>query len=224
MSNPLRRAVLFDLDGTLVDTIELLLNSVRHAFAGRPGRGPTTAEWMAGIGTPLATQLEPWASDESDLRTLVESYRSYQRANHDQLTRCYENVLPTIQRLDELGYPMAVVTSKANDIALRSVVHVGLDRYLRVIVGVESTARHKPDPEPVRYAVERLGARLADAVFVGDSPHDVVAGNAAGVTTVGALWGPFSRATLEAVKPRYLLDRIGGLPALLESLPVPAAA
>src|SRR5581483_2738759 len=115
-----RRAILFDLDGTLVDTIELLLRSVRHAFEGRAGPKPTTAEWIAGIGTPLASQLRPWAADEHDLATLVEAYRSFQRANHDRLTRCYAGVVPTIRRLDELGYPMAVVTSKANDIAHRT--------------------------------------------------------------------------------------------------------
>ena len=224
MSDTPHRAILFDLDGTLVDTIALLLESVRHAFEGRPDGAPTTADWIAGIGTPLADQLRPYSADEADLQSLTERYRRYQRANHDRLTYCYPDVVATVRQLHERGYPMAVVTSKANDIALRTVTYVGLAQYFPVIVGVESTSRHKPDPEPVQFALESLGARPSDAVFVGDSPHDVRSGNATGVTTIGALWGPFSRAQLEAAHPSRLLERIGGLPALLDSLPVPAAA
>lgn len=224
MSDSPRRAVLFDLDGTLVDTIDLLLESVRHAFEGRTGAAPTTADWIAGIGTPLAAQLRPYATDEADLQSLTDRYRRYQRANHDRLTSCYAGVVDTVRQLHERGHPLAVVTSKSDDIALRTVTHVGLLRYFPVIVGLESTTRHKPDAEPVRFALEALGARAADAVFVGDSPHDVRSGNAAGVTTIGALWGPYSRAMLEAAHPSHLLERISALPALLESLPVPAAA
>lgn len=222
MSSAGRRAVLFDLDGTLVDTIDLLLNSVRHAFEGRSGKVPTRDEWIAGIGTPLASQLRPFAADESDLEALTEAYRTYQRAHHDRLTRCYDDVVPTVRRLFEAGHPMAVVTSKAADIALRSLVHVGLDRYLPLIVAVESTTLHKPDPEPVRFALEQLGVRPTNAVFVGDSPHDIASGNAAGVTTVGALWGPFPRPVLEMAGAQHVLERIGALPALIDRLPVPA--
>src|ERR1700733_3683043 len=98
MSSP-RLAVLFDLDGTLLDTIELLLNSVRHAFRSRTGRVPTTEEWIAGIGTPLASQMRVYATDESDLAALIEDYRDYQRAHHDALTRAYDEVLPTVAAL-----------------------------------------------------------------------------------------------------------------------------
>jgi pyrophosphatase PpaX len=218
----LPRPVLFDLDGTLIDTIELLLTSVQHAFRDRPERAPTTEQWVAGIGTPLAAQLRPYAADDAEFAALTDAYRSYQRLHHDRLTRCYDDAVATVRTLHERGHPMAIVTSKNDDIAQRSVAHVGLDRYLPLIVGVGSTARHKPDPEPVRFALERLGVPATTAVFVGDSPHDIAAGNAAGVITIAALWGPFTRATLSASRPGYFLDRIGGLPALLDSLPVPA--
>ena len=112
--------------------------------SGSPG---SARRWQLCFGrTPLAAQLRPYATDESDLQALIEGYRSYQRAHHDPLTRCYDDVLATVRRLHERGYPMAVVTSKANDIARRSVAHVGLEPYLPIIVGLESTTRHKPDP------------------------------------------------------------------------------
>jgi pyrophosphatase PpaX len=211
-------AVLFDLDGTLLDTIDLLLASVRWAFRDRPGRAPTTEEWIAGIGTPLESQMRVYAADSQDLATLVTGYREYQRAHHDELTRAYTDAIETVADLRRSGYRMGVVTSKASDIANRSLAFVGLDRYLDVVVGYDATDRHKPDPEPVRYALDVLRVPAAEAVFVGDSPHDMFAGNAAGVTTVGALWGPFPRSALSPASPRYYLDRIGDLPALLERL------
>jgi pyrophosphatase PpaX len=84
-----------------------------------------------------------------------------------------------------------------------------------VVVGADSVTKHKPAPEPVLLALELLQVRADEAVFVGDSPHDVHAGNAAGVDTIAALWGPFSREQLVASTPTYLLDSLGALPALL---------
>jgi pyrophosphatase PpaX len=211
-------AVLFDLDGTLLDTIELLLASVRWAFRDRSERVPTREEWIAGIGTPLASQMRVYATDERDLATLIDGYREYQRAHHDELTRAYADAIETVVDLRRAGYRTGVVTSKASDIANRSLAFVGLDRYLDVVVGFDSTDRHKPDPEPVRYALDALQVPASAAVFVGDSPHDMYAGNAAGVVTVGALWGPFSRSALLPASPRFYLDRIRDLPPLLERL------
>jgi pyrophosphatase PpaX len=216
-------AVLFDLDGTLVDTIELLLSSVRHAFAEREarrpgGRAPTDAEWIAGIGTPLAAQLRPFARDDADALALVDSYRAYQREHHDRLTRCYADVVDVVTELRARGHPTAVVTSKADDIAHRTLAHVGLLPLMDLVVGVGATARHKPDPEPVLYALGRLDYAPAEALFVGDSPHDIRAGNAAGVATVAALWGPFSRDVLEAVRPTFTIARITELPGIVERI------
>lgn len=211
----LASAILFDLDGTLIDSIELLLASMRHAFAERAGARPTTAEWVAGIGTPLAAQFRPYAADDADLAQLVDRYRGYQRAHHDGLTRCYDGVPAVVHRLWERGHRLAIVTSKANDIAHRSLAYVGLARYFPVVIGVESTVRHKPDPEPVRVALAQLEASPEGAYFIGDSPHDIAAGNGAGVQTVAALWGAFPRATLEQARPSYVLERIQQLEALV---------
>jgi pyrophosphatase PpaX len=213
-------AVLFDLDGTLIDSIELLLSSTRHAFEGR-SRAPTTDEWVRGIGTPLVAQLRQFADTEDDVAFLVERYRRYQQEHHDRLTRCYDHVPAVVAELSERGHPLAVVTSKATPIAHQSLAFVGLDRYFPVVVGFDDTVRHKPDPEPVALALSRLGVSVSEAMFVGDSPHDIHAGNAAGVTTVAALWGPFDRETLAAAKPDHF---IGSLADLLEILEAPAGS
>jgi pyrophosphatase PpaX len=218
MSAPRPIAILFDLDGTLVDTIELLLSSVRHAFRGRTERVPTEADWVAGIGTPLVAQLRPYALTDDELAGLVEGYRTYQREHHDRLTRCYDGVLDVVTGLRRRRHPLAVVTSKGDDIANRTLAHVGLAPLMDTVVGCDSCSRHKPDPEPVLVALDRIGYRAEEAIFVGDSPHDVASGNAAGVTTVAALWGPFTRAMLDPAGPDHYLERITDLPALVQRI------
>jgi pyrophosphatase PpaX len=211
-------AVLFDLDGTLIDSIELILTSARHAFTGREGYVPDDAEWLTGVGIPLATMFRRYARDEAEVDALIGRYRAYQLANHDRLTRCYDQVVETVSFLRASGHPCAIVTSKTAWLAQRGLDHVGLGSQFDVIVGCDSCDRHKPDPEPVRFALERLGYAPEDAVFVGDSVHDMLAGNAAGVTTIAALWGPFSREDLVATNPRFYLDRMADLPTLLATI------
>ncbi len=204
-------ALLFDLDGTLIDSIQLIVEAVEFAFAGRPGKGPTRAEWMAGIGTPLVTQLGAFATDAEDLRRLTAVYREYQHRHHDRLTRCYTGVADVLGALRERGHPMAIVTSKADAIARRSLDHVGLLPLMDVLIGADSCARHKPDPEPVRLALERLDYRAHEAIFIGDSPFDIASGKAAGVRTVAVTWGAFTRAQLEPLGADHVIDSVGEL-------------
>ncbi len=216
LSRPL--AVLFDLDGTLIDSIELILNSARHAFRGRDGRVPDDAEWLSGVGIPLATMFRRYARDEADVQALIATYREYQLEHHDRLTRCYDEVVETVDFLRAAGHPCGIVTSKTEWLARKGLEHVGLARHFDVIIGCDSCERHKPDPEPVLLALDRLSYATDEAVFVGDSVHDMFAGNAAGVATIAALWGPFSREDLVAAQPRFWLERIRDLPALVASI------
>ncbi len=209
--------VLFDLDGTLIDSIELILNSARHAFVGREGHVPTDAEWLTGVGIPLSAMFRRYARDDAEVDALIAKYREYQLAHHDRLVRCYDSVAETVAALRRRGHPMGIVTSKTGWLARRGLETVGLGDAFSVIVGCDDCTRHKPDPEPVLLALDQLGCDAGDAVFVGDSVHDVRAGNAAGVATVAALWGPFTREDLAASNPTYYLERITDLPALLDA-------
>ena len=210
-------AVLFDLDGTLIDSIGLLLMCVRHAFDGR-AHAPGDEEWVAGIGTPLVAQLRPYAADDQDLEALIQRYRAFQREHHDAHITAFAGVVDTVRELHARGHPLAVVTSKADDLARRGLRHVGLERYFDEVIGCDACSRHKPDPEPVQVALTRLGYAPSEALFVGDSIHDIASGNAAGVITVAALWGPFTRENLSGASPACFLDRISELPALLDRL------
>ena len=211
-------ALLFDLDGTLIDSIELLLSAFRHTFRMHVGSTPPEAEWIATIGTPLVTQMRAYVTDEALLEQMIATYRAFQREHHDALLREFAGARETLLALHGRGHPVALVTSKVNELAQRALEFAGMSGAVDVVVGYDSCSRHKPDPEPVRVALEQLGAQAARAVFVGDSPHDIAAGNAAGVTTVAALWGPFSRETLERASPGYLIEHIGELPALIERI------
>ena len=210
-------AVLFDLDGTIVDSIGLLLACMNHTFEGRDPR-PTEAEWIAGLGTPLPEQMTPFITSEEDRQNLITRYRDYQHEQHDRLMASYPGVAETLAELKERGHPMGVVTSKGNAMMDRGLRFIGADKYMRVAIGFDSCSIHKPDPFPVLLAVGKLGYTPAESVFVGDSPHDIKAGNAAGVTTVAALWGPFTREMLEPYEPTHFLEDISGLPALLERI------
>jgi len=210
-------AVLFDLDGTLIDSIPLIVESMRHAFAGR-ARAPTDAEWVARIGTPLDGMIRAWAEDEADAAWLKERYKEHQWAHHDAMVKPFPGVPELLRALEARGVAMAVVTSKLEASARRSLAHLGLERYFRAVVGLESTDRHKPDPAPVRHALARLGAAPGGAAFVGDSPHDVRAGNAAGVATVATLWGPFSREALAEAGPSAWANEVADVLPVLDRL------
>jgi len=210
-------AVLFDLDGTLVDSIALLMASMRHTFQGRH-RQPTDTEWIEGIGTPLPKQLTPYVESDEDRERLVNRYRTFQLENHDRLMARYEGVIDTLAQLYQRGHPMAVVTSKGNAMMDRGLKFIGADDYIEVAIGYDSVHIHKPDPYPVKAALEKLDYQTNEAVFVGDSPHDIKSGNAAGVITIAALWGPFTRSMLEQHHPSYFLDDIKQLPTLLDRI------
>ena len=211
-------AILFDLDGTLADSVELILGAFRHTFNTHLGSVPADQAWIAGMGTPLSSQIRALVADEALIEPMTATYRDWQNQHHDALLREFEGVRETLSILHDRGHEMALVTSKATEAAARALRLIGIDALLSQVVGLDSTTSHKPNPEPVLHALAQLRRDPRDAIFVGDSPHDIAAGNAAGVFTVAALWGPFSRQTLEAAHPGGLIADIRDLPPLIEDL------
>jgi pyrophosphatase PpaX len=208
------RTVLFDLDGTLLDTVDMIVASVRHALAEHLRYDPGRALAVAGIGMPLVEQLGGHAAragarvDDVLMGRLVQSYLSHNHAVHDEAVRAYPGVEDALEQLRARGTRLGIVTSKARGIADRGLRLCGLRDYFEVLVGSEDVDRHKPDPAPVFEGLRRMGLPVAGTVFVGDSPYDVRAGRAAGVSTGAALWGPFPRADLDAERPTYAFSRV----------------
>jgi pyrophosphatase PpaX len=215
------RAILFDFDGTLVDSIELILTSARFAFQEYEGRVPTDDEWRAGIGRPLVDAFRDFVDNEVEVTRLVARYREFQMLHHDRLLRAYDGVVDTIRALATAGHPMALVTSKPDFLARRGLEVIGLDDAIPVVVGCDTCTRHKPHPEPVERALALLGVSAEDAIFVGDSPHDVASGRAAGVFTVGVTWGAFRAEAMRRSGADVVIDNISELAGVVSAEAVP---
>lgn len=212
-SAPLRGPVLFDLDGTLIDSIDLILKSAQFAFGKCGLATPSDAEWLTGVGRPLPVMFSHFAPGREP--DLIAAYREFQYANHDQLVTVYDGVPEMLAELAAAGHRMGIVTSKAGELASRGLALTGIDGYFETVVGMDSCKRHKPDPEPVRIALDRLSSGPEGAWFVGDSIHDMESGNAAGVATVAALWGPFTKDDLAPSRPRFVAVTPGDVVTLV---------
>lgn len=208
------KTYLFDLDGTLLDSIELILTSFHHTSRVHLGREMSDAYWLEGVGTPLRTQLARVAGSGEELDAMLDTYRTYNLDQHDAMARPYPGVVEVVQELHRAGAKLALVTSKLSVGANRGVRLLGLDAEFSVRVCADDVENGKPHPEPVLKALAALGVAPEQALFVGDSDHDIGSGNAAGVETVAVGWGPFPREVLEAAGPSHWVERPEQLLAL----------
>ncbi len=198
---------LFDLDGTLLDSVRLILDSYHHATEahGLPRR--TDAEWLAGLGTPLRVQFRDSVRPDLSMDQLVATYREFNLANHDAMAVAYPGVVEAVRQLRALGIRFGLVTSKNQYGARLGLKLMGIEEEFEVIIGADDVVNPKPHAEPVLKALEQMGVTKEEAVFIGDSVHDMESGRAAGVRTAAVLWGPFTRADLERTKPDHWLER-----------------
>jgi pyrophosphatase PpaX len=211
------RCVLFDLDGTLVDSIDLIIQSAQAAFAGCGYAVPRREQILAGIGRTLPSQFRDFTSDEAEVARLIQAYRTFQLEHHDRLTSPYAGVNDVVHDLVAEGRILGVVTSKIEPLARRALSLIGLDGAFPLVVGLESTTRHKPDPAPLLHATQRLGADPADTVYVGDSPFDLRAAHAAGMASIAVCWGAFRQADLERERPTHVAPTAADLGRLLRA-------
>ncbi len=195
------RAILFDWDGTLADTIELILFTFAETFRvlGIPPR--SREEVLSQVGRPLMEQamdIDPARAEE-----IFSTYQRIYEENHHRLVREFPGVRQALESLREKGYLMALVTSKRADGAFHDLRHFGYGGYFDAVVTADDTVMHKPHPEPALEALRRLEAAPEEATFIGDSPFDIRCAHAAGITAGAVEWGPFPRRVLEAEKPDY---------------------
>jgi pyrophosphatase PpaX len=215
----LLKAALFDFDGTLVDTTEMIFQGMRHAASTVLGREDIPRETLlANVGQPLPRQMELIDAEKAEL--LLEAYRYHHEENHDALIQEFPQVAQALSRLRSAGIKVAVVTSKR-----RASVEMALNNFpdLRNVVDrfvtMEDTNEHKPHPEPLWRGLELLGGiPKEEAAYVGDSPFDVEAAKAAGVTSVAVSWGAFSEDRLRGAEPDHLVPDIESAVDVLLSL------
>ena len=202
-------AVLFDFDGTLVDTTEMIHQSMRHATSSVLGREDIPRETLlANVGQPLPRQME--LIDTENAESLLEAYRSHHERHHDALIREFPGVEESLDRLGSAGIKVAVVTSKRRpSVEMALEIFPGLRNVVDRFITLEDTTNHKPHPEPLLRALQLLGGIPRErAAYVGDSPFDVQAAKAAGLTSVAVSWGAFSENVLRAAEPDHLVPDI----------------
>jgi len=201
-------AVLCDFDGTLVDTTEMIHQSMKHATSSVLGREDIPRETLlANVGRPLPRQMELIDAENAEL--LLEAYRSHHEQHHDTLIGEFPGVEESLARLGSAGIKVAVVTSKRRlsvEMALKN--FPGLRNVVDRFVTLEDTTEHKPNPEPLLRALELLGVSKERAAYVGDSPFDVEAAKAAGLASVAVSWGAFSEDRLREAEPDHLVTDI----------------
>jgi len=215
-------AVLFDLDGTIADTIPLILACYREMMLEHFGHEGDPQEWLTTIGRPLPISLRAIAKDAEEALELRAIYKRIQAGLHDEMVRAYDGIPEIVYAEVQRGSRRAIVTSKGAPMTVQTMTVCGVIEAFETVITADDVQFPKPDPEPVHMALDRLGVEPSDrVVFIGDSAHDIEAGRAAGVTTVGVTWGALGRGALEGAGPTYVVDRVAELEPILEGGPIP---
>jgi 2-phosphoglycolate phosphatase len=208
----LRYAVaLFDLDGTLIDSGQDLIASVRYALASVfPGREPPDGEdILVQVGKPLEVIVRElgYPTDDADVRRFVDMYRAHYAERFNEHTKPYPDVEELLEQLRAAGVKLALVTTKHQAQADFTVKALGLARHFDYVHGWLEGREHKPHPEPVLTTLGRLGVQPGEAIMVGDSELDIEAARAAGVDTCAVTYGFRPAWFLREFRPDFLVSR-----------------
>lgn len=200
------RAVVFDLDGTIVDSVELIIVSFQHAIRGVLGREASREESIANVGRPLMEQMVMLSPEHA--AELVAVYREFNHREHDRMLTLYDGIPNLLHTLQVGGVKLGLVTSKSRYTTQMAFDLTGIESYFDAAICADESPRNKPSPDPILLCLERLGVPPAEAAYVGDSPSDIQAALAAEVHAIGVTWGVFSEEALVAEKPDTLVHTI----------------
>lgn len=210
------KGLLFDGDGTLIDTYDMILRSMRKTLNDGEGMNCSDAELMVGVGTPLLDQMLHFAQgDVPRAERLVDEYRAHNDSIHDAGVRAFAGTAEALERFRAAGIPMGVVTSKRHELAERGFRLTGIFDFFDAFIAADDWPEHKPKPGPILHACDLLDLAPAQCFYIGDSPYDIQAGNAAGCRTVAVTWGMFSAELLAAEHPTFMIDSLSELADML---------
>jgi pyrophosphatase PpaX len=199
------KTILFDLDGTIVDTNELIIATFLYALQGQTTIPYTREHIIMNMGRSLVDQMQEYTGKE-DVDEIIQVYRKYNVSKHDELVRGFPHVGTVIAALHAAGIRMGVVTSKVRKTVHRGLELFGLNRYLDIVVTVDDVSHPKPDPEGIEIALRALNADPSTTLMVGDSQYDILAAQNAGVRSAGVAWSLKGEAYLREFKPDYMLN------------------
>ncbi len=206
--------VLYDFDGTLLDTVPVIMESFRIAFLEVTGHEEDKDYLLSTIGLPLAKAFAHYEPDVQ--KALMESYTLANRRLIKTAVRSFEGVEEGLSALKRMGVRQGVVTSKQREPAIISMRQFGLDVYFDTIVTREDTSVHKPNPEPLFLGMKNLGIEdVSRVLYVGDSVHDLRCATNAGMDSAAVNWTYMPKEDLAAEKPKYWLERLTDLSCIL---------
>ena len=218
---PRYRCVVFDLDGTLANTIPLIIASYDHALWAIRKTRADPDEARSWIGQTLYGTFSVRYPEHAE--ALITAYLDFNLAHLEELTLRYEGIAELLTDLDQAGVTIGVATSKRRSSAEATLRAVGLDGLISVTVGMEDTPAHKPDPAPLLLAVERLGHSPRQAAYVGDAVVDVLAAQSAGMDSIAVTWGAGLVTELELAGPTVLTDTVASIRSALLGEPAAGA-
>ncbi|MCA1292369.1 pyrophosphatase PpaX [Paenibacillus sp. alder61] len=212
--------ILFDLDGTIIDTNDLIINTFLHVLEQHfPQQKYTREQIIPHMGLTLEQQMQTFSGRE-EVTDLVADYRTYNNLHHDTLIREFPRVKEVIAELHERGITMGIVTTKIKPTTIRALDYFDLKEYMSTIVTVQDVTHPKPHPEPVLTALRNLGADPDKTLMVGDSAADIQSAKAAGVKAAGVAWSLKGVDVLKQYNPDYILEDMMDLYGVLGWEPV----
>lgn len=210
------KALLFDFDGTLLNTNELIIRTFMHVLNDRfPGQY-TREDCIKFIGPSLDETFQQITPNEVD--EMVAKYREWNIAHHDEYVTEFDGVNSTLQQLKEQGIKLAIVSTKK-----RNTIEMGLrvmkaEHLFEFYIGLDDVTNTKPDPEPVLLALKKLGVSKEHAMMIGDNYHDILAGKNAGIKTAAVAWSLKGEEYLRQFNPDYMLYHMSDLLEIVKEL------
>ena len=201
--------VLFDLDGTLIDTNNLIITSFLHTLEHYYPGHYRREDVLEFIGPPLYDTFV--SMDKDRVEEMITHYREFNLAKHDELVNEFEGVFETIKTLHEKGLKLGIVTSKMSPAVIMGLKLTKLDQFFDVVVALDHVTKAKPDPEPIHIALQQLDAKPEEAIMVGDNHHDILSGKNAGTKTAAVSWTLKGVEYLQQFKPDYVLTHMEDL-------------
>jgi pyrophosphatase PpaX len=215
-------AVLFDIDGTLIDTVDLIVQALDYTYRKHLGVALPRAEIRRLIGLPLSVQmryLDDRITGSAPHEQMEADEVAYYAANR-HLERVIPEAVHAVQTAYRKGYAVGLVTSKNREELQLSLPKLQLDAFVDTMVTADDTERHKPNPDPVLCALERLQVAPARAIYIGDTVFDLSCGRAAGVQVAAVAWGAHLPEDLRAAQPDYYFETPADLTEWVQQLPV----
>lgn len=208
--------ILFDLDGTLLDTNDLIIQSFKHTYKKHLNKDVDKVEIIKNFGEILKITMDREFGEYSE--EAIKTYREFQVGNFEKLIAIHNGVGAGVKELHRLGYKLGIVTSRLNESAVRGLKHFGLLEYFQSIVTAGDTDLHKPDPTPALMALAKLGGKAEETIIVGDSPYDILCGKNAGIKSVAVGWSALPKDIILSFEPDYVVESMEELMALIEKL------